>query len=285
MRAAGDAPPPATGCAQAQEGMNMATKIGTVAALWRAVGWRAAALTVSRRAIGDARTVAARWRGRPIGLRPLDSDLFAAAQVFGAEEYALPAEVDERLDAACEAAAAAGETPVVVDAGANVGFAALWFRERHPRAHVIAIEPDPGCCARLRAHLEGVAGVEIIQAALWEHDRGVRFATDGPSWARRVDDGLEAAPTPSVTLGDVLARVPRARPLVLKLDVEGAEREIARTGADLVSAFDVVIVEPHDFLAPGSASLAPLLAALAAEPRDTLIRGENLVFYRSAMMA
>src|ERR1700738_292386 len=32
---------------------------------------------------------------------------------------------------------------LIVDAGANVGSATLWFRERFPDAHVVALEPNP----------------------------------------------------------------------------------------------------------------------------------------------
>src|SRR5947207_8900476 len=36
----------------------------------------------------------------------------------------------------------AGDTPIIIDAGANIGLASLWFAELFPLAKIFAVEPD-----------------------------------------------------------------------------------------------------------------------------------------------
>jgi hypothetical protein len=64
---------------------------------------------------------------------------------------------------------------LIVDAGANVGSATLWFRERFPDARVIAIEANPTAFARLQ---DGAGGV-VVEALTLATVRD-RFAAGAP---------------------------------------------------------------------------------------------------------
>ncbi len=39
---------------------------------------------------------------------------------------------------------------LIIDAGANVGFASLWFLQRFPNTEIIAIEPESSNCEMLK---------------------------------------------------------------------------------------------------------------------------------------
>src|SRR5262249_4731796 len=64
---------------------------------------------------------------------------------------------------------ATSESPRILDCGANVGLASLFFKRRYPAARITAYEADPALCAIARANLasNGAADVEIVNAALW----------------------------------------------------------------------------------------------------------------------
>jgi hypothetical protein len=76
-------------------------------------------------------------------VRGRDSDIATLRQVFGEQEYRLkiPA-IEARLEQRYRQMLAAGQVPVIIDAGANVGAAARWFHQAFPEARVIAVEPD-----------------------------------------------------------------------------------------------------------------------------------------------
>jgi hypothetical protein len=75
-----------------------------------------------------------------------DSDLLVVRQIFKSREYDIGTHVPavELLNARYQAILSAGHKPVVVDAGANIGAAALWFCTKYSNAAVVAVEPEPG---------------------------------------------------------------------------------------------------------------------------------------------
>ena len=58
-----------------------------------------------------------------------------------------------------------GRKPLIVDAGANIGAATVFFQGCFPASHVVAIEPEAGNFAMLSRNTEGL-DVENIQGAL-----------------------------------------------------------------------------------------------------------------------
>ena len=71
-----------------------------------------------------------------------DSDYETVVQALGDREYAIGREsVQARMFKRYGDILQSGHTPVVVDAGANIGAAALWFRSLHPEAAIVAVEP------------------------------------------------------------------------------------------------------------------------------------------------
>jgi len=59
-----------------------------------------------------------------------------------------------------------GRKPVIVDAGANIGAASLWFRKTYPRAAIVAVEPDPKNLRVLRLNVERRQEIIVVPAAI-----------------------------------------------------------------------------------------------------------------------
>ena len=60
------------------------------------------------------------------------------------------------------------ETPLIIDAGAHIGLATLYFKQQYPAGRVVAIEPLPQNLQLLHHNLEmnRIDGVVVIPAAL-----------------------------------------------------------------------------------------------------------------------
>ncbi len=138
---------------------------------------------------------------------------------------------------------AAGST--VFDVGANVGFFSLLSRELGASVH--AFEPNPRVRGWLARSVSlGNGGVQVVAAACSDREGTMPLYLSAPGNTGRTS---LTVPTESrvevdvVTLDAYAART-GARPDVVKIDVEGHEREVlAGASSLLASARPTVIVE------------------------------------------
>ena len=260
----------------------MPTRIYHIQGLARAVGFIAATGILVRRFLRQNQPVMVRADGHCIFVRPSDSDLFVVSQIFGWREYDIGVNPREALNRLAKNWRKQGDIPVIVDAGANVGYSALYFADAFPDALVLAVEPDAVTMGALKRNCAGNERIVPVHAALWSHERGVNLKSPDAlgSWSRSVEEG---GSTPSRRLDLLLAEISRARLLLVKLDIEGAEREVCSSAQDSIRSAPCILIEPHDFKFPGSSSLAPLYSALAGRKVDTLLRGENMLLLDSAL--
>ena len=153
----------------------------------------------------------------------------------------------------------------IVDVGANVGFHALHAAVlAGPRGRVVAVEPDPGNARLLRlacSLLSGAAPVEVVEAALSDHDgtlafsdlgnpgnSGARFTHPEEETLRRLVHG------PAPTFSEVRAlrwddHFGDVKIDLVKLDVEGYEPIVVRGMAVSVERFRPAVVSEF---APGN---------------------------------
>ena len=158
---------------------------------------------------------------------------------------------------------------LVIDCGAFCGMFSLLARARFPTARFIAFEPEPHNFSRLEHNLAlNGATVEAIPAAVGTSDGTVRFSGDGFGGHMAAADAESSITVKLVSLANLLRREQPQR-LVLKLDVEGAEREILPDILALLPPQTVIFLETHHEEAECEAYLQPCLDAGFAH---TLVR-------------
>ena len=147
--------------------------------------------------------------------------------------------------------AAASARPRILDCGANVGLASLFFRKRYPEARITAFEADPALFAILDANLDAndAARVERRHAAVWTADGSLTFRSEGS------DSGMieslpgvvagHAVVVPSVRLRDVIAA--EATIDLLKLDIEGAEQAVLADCEPVLGHVRAMVMDLHEF--------------------------------------
>lgn len=159
------------------------------------------------------------------------------------------------------------DAPRILDCGANIGLASLYFKRLYPAARITAYEADPAIHEILADNLQRnrAEDVETIQAAIWKENGAINFACEG------ADSGAVAEVTtnqkaqqrevPAVRLRDLL----EAEPVdLLKLDIEGAERAVLADCAGALSNVRAILMELHDF-DPRQRNLPFVLDLLARE--------------------
>lgn len=212
-----------------------------------------------------------------ITVRPKNSDFSTFRQVFrdGDYQYGRGA-IAERISAAYDAILAAGNVPVIVDAGANVGAATRWFAKKFDKALTIAIEPEPENARILRRNIEGIPQANLIEAAIGGESGFVSLK--GMGWGAqtfREESGL-----PIVTVADVVASVPNGQLFIAKIDIEGFESDLFAGNTAWIDDAFVVYIEPHDWMLPGKRTSRNFQRELAKRDFELLIQGENLIYVR-----
>lgn len=215
----------------------------------------------------------------PLHLRLADSDFAAFKQVFVGREYDLGAigGAGQRVAARYDAILKTGRVPVIVDAGANVGAASLWFARNFPEAHVVAIEPDPENARLLRLNVAATPRVSVVEAAVAGTPGKVSLAGNGMGWAVQTVRS-DAGSLPAITMDDAVATVANGDPFIAKIDIEGFESDLFAGDQGWIDRTPVIIVEPHDWLLPGRGTSQAFQAAMGSRQFELFISGENLIY-------
>lgn len=224
------------------------------------------------------RRMSIRGVSHPIWLRPATSDWLVMEKIFIDLEYSLsrwPAH-EHAIQACYESALEHGQLPVIIDAGAHIGLASLWFATRFPRARIFAVEPAPENLEILRRNASPYPNIMPVSAALWDRETHVQLANpyDQP-WAWQTSE-TQSGDVQTVTVANLLSREPNSVPLIVKVDIEGSEIQLFRSNLDWVEQTPLIVFELHDWLGGWRGTGHAVLSCLSMHPRDYMQRGENM---------
>lgn len=179
--------------------------------------------------------------GREVLLRPSTSDADTVWGTFAGAYHLPPAEV--------------GDPRLIWDLGANIGLTMADMAIRYPAARIVGVELDRENAELARRNLAPWEGrCEVIEAAVWREDGELRYhRLAGGTAGHHVADVPEESPgdgvarAPAISLSTLLARS-GADAVVdyAKVDVEGAERELLRSGTGWAERVRAITVEVHD---------------------------------------
>ncbi len=220
---------------------------------------------------------------RRIWLRNSPSDTSIFFQVLVKREYDTVewAAQHQRLDQRYAALLAAGRTPIIVDAGANIGLASLWFSDRYPEARIFAVEPDGGNLAVLRRNIVGRTNITVLEGAVWDRISRLRIGNpEAGAGAFQVveDDGTLRA----FTIPEIAAMPANGALFIVKIDIEGGEAALFRSNVAWMGETSLIVIETHDWLYPGAGTSRNLRRCIADAPIDLVFRGENLFCFATS---
>jgi len=199
----------------------------------------------------------------PFAFRPGTSDVIVLRKVFLESEYELPFPIPVQT---------------IVDAGAHIGAATLFYHHRFPDARILAIEPEESNYELLCENTQALSNVDTIQAALWPYEKQLWIQDTAADKA-----GFQVSTTPSdfgysvppITPQKVFEKLHVDQIDLLKLDIEGAELDLFSSGTDQwLSRVHCLVLELHDRRRPGCAQ--SLYGALHSYNFQQEIRGENI---------
>jgi FkbM family methyltransferase len=202
----------------------------------------------------------------PIQLRRKDSDLDIFDQIFVDKQYKWP-EI-EKLN-----------PKVILDGGANIGLSAIFFSNLFPAAKIICIEPDENNWKQLEANTKNYKNISLVKAAIWYKNEILNLANPegfsaGFSYqSENNDKGVQGC-----TIQEIMAQFNLNHIDILKLDIEGAEKEIFENGnLEWLDKTDVLTIELHDMYREGTAKA--FIKPVHDKIEKMYIQGENVICY------
>ena len=204
-----------------------------------ALKWKLAYAYQRRRHKYQTYMAASGFRGdaaNGILLRPGTSDLLCFRQVFVRDEYG-PVLDNVR------------DPKLIVDCGANIGLTSAVLAHRFPNAKIIAVEPDEANYHLATRNLEQYGSrITLLKAAIWSHACGMQMipsSVEGSYWGQRVAETSDGA-VRGIDIPGLLEFAKADRIDLLKIDIEGAEKQLFSEGAGRWLAYvDNIVIELH----------------------------------------
>jgi FkbM family methyltransferase len=216
-----------------------------------------------------------------VSLRPKNSDYSTFRQVYIDKQYNLSDSAQqERLEKRYEQLLAEGRRPVIIDAGANVGAASLWFRKVYPEALILAVEPDSENARLCLINVGDDSNTRVLEAAIGGESGTVDLVapSNDMSWGIQTVRGCGGGVRSYSVAELVEMGGPGAALFIVKIDIEGFESDLFASHTEWVQDAAAIYIEPHDWMLPGRGSSQSMQHVMMAAGFEILVRGENLVF-------
>lgn len=209
----------------------------------------------------------------PFFFRPMEDDAKIIQTIFESEEYMLPIENFQ--------------PKLILDCGGNIGCAAVYFANKYPTAQIYSVEPEKNNFLLLKYNTAFYDNVHPIKSALWDKETFIRvedkgFGVAGFMTFETTADDSEAFRT--TTVGKLLAESGFDEIDLLKVDIEGAEKEVfsAPDVDEWLPKVKVLTIELHDRMKRGCSYA--FFKAISNYHWYHTFRGENLTFIREELM-
>lgn len=172
---------------------------------------------------------------------------------------------------------ARGKTPLIIDCGANIGLASRYFAQCYPAAKIVAVEPDKSNIEMAKKHCANLSNVDLRLAAVGAEAGFAEITnSDASSNAFQVKRTAQTGGLQFVTINQLLGEESNTELFMVKIDIEGFERDLFVKNTGWLTDCYLLIIELHDWMLPRSASSNSFLRAVSLESRDFVFRRENV---------
>jgi FkbM family methyltransferase len=141
-----------------------------------------------------------------------------------------------------------GECRTIIDLGANIGVATLYFAEKFPHAHILSVEPESSNFTMLLRNLAKLAGegrCVPLQAAVWDEDSRLDLLNPGGDHCEFAFGEKSDGKVRGLSMMSIVERSGFETVDLLKVDIEGAEVELFRGCLDWLPRVRAVAIEFH----------------------------------------
>lgn len=177
----------------------------------------------------------------PIKIRVATTDLSVMNQVLVEKHY------DFKLPF---------QPSTIIDAGANIGLSAVYLANKYPNAKILALEPEPSNFRCLLENVRNYPQIKPLNAALWKTDGFLQLTDPGEgNHGFRTQESTQSSgifKTQAYSIESLLKLMGWDSLDLLKIDIEGAEKEVFENSDSWIHRVKSIMAEVHEELQPGA---------------------------------
>ncbi len=149
---------------------------------------------------------------------------------------------------------------VIIDAGAHIGLVSIYLANKFPDSKIYAIEPEYNNFKLLKKNIASYKKIIPIRAALWNKNESIDVIDTGRGnnsfmtceKYRDYDKSKEYYYTTEGMTVDSLMKKESIKHIdILKMDIEGAEKEVFTNCSSWINKVDTIIIELHERIKQG----------------------------------
>lgn len=135
----------------------------------------------------------------------------------------------------------------IVDLGANVGLASIYFKTLHPTAKIFAVEMEPDNYLQLEKNILRFKHTYPIFGAIYDEQKNITISNTEFAYNFRIGESNDndAFTVATLTMHDLMANHQIEEIDLLKIDIEGAEQRILGYNNEWLSKVNSILIELH----------------------------------------
>lgn len=176
----------------------------------------------------------------------------------------------------------------IIDAGANIGLASRFFKMKYPNASVVLIEIDQDNLNMIGKNLAPYNDLHIMDKALY--NKKAYFKVEDPFNATNSFVVTEVSKEDkydieAITIPEILEKHQWNTIDILKIDIEGAEKQLFSSNYDSwLPKVNVIMIETHDRMVPQCSITVMKALDEFGFGLYTTTNGGTLIFYNKTLL-
>ncbi|MBU6261709.1 MAG: FkbM family methyltransferase [Bacteroidetes bacterium] len=168
----------------------------------------------------------------------------------------------------------------IIDGGANIGLASVYFAHRYPSATIVAVEPSQENFKVVEKNIAGFSKVTAKLGGIWNENKHLAIVNakdnDNAFMVEEVDAATPGS-IPAYSIGSIMQEMNWSSIDLLKLDIEGSEKEVFEKNYECwLPHTKMIIIEVHDHMRKGAAK--SVFTAMNKYHFSFSMHHENLLF-------
>lgn len=200
-----------------------------------------------------------------VSIRNNSSDIPLFGDMFIRREYEVPFESD---------------VATIIDCGANVGLASLYFLSKFPDVKIIAVEPEEYNFKLLTENLGRYKNVTCIKKGIWNKKAHLEIIDNGGgNHAFTVIESQIKSKNSieGISIDDIINDFQLESIDILKIDIEGSEEQVFTIEPKWLNKVKIIFCEIHEKMKP---DLTNKITSMLSPCFNISMNGEYHVFKR-----